>query len=199
MSKNLTGMSKFVAWVLRHKPGEIGIELDENGWVDIDDLVSCAVAYQQAKGFDQLTHELLDEIVSTDKKGRYEYSEDGWMIRACQGHSVNVDLGLDPKEPPLVLYHGTAQRFVKSIRKDGLQKRNRTHVHLSKTYDEAVKVGKRHGKPVVLAVKAGEMHDDGFEFFLSKNKVWLTDNVPPEYIELTNKDDALFPLFEDED
>ena len=191
MSKNLTGMSKFVALVLRHKPEEIGIELDDNGWVDVDELVSCASSYQQAKGYEQLTHELLDEIVSTDKKGRYEYSEDGWMIRACQGHSVHVDLELEPEKPPKMLYHGTATRFIKSIKETGLDKRSRTHVHLSKTHDEAVNVGKRHGKVIVLVVRSGEMHDDGYEFFLSKNKIWLIDSVPAKYIDFP-EDDVLF-------
>jgi putative RNA 2'-phosphotransferase len=130
-----------------------------------------------------LTRPLLQQVVDTNDKKRFALSADGSKIRASQGHSVAVELGLPPQEPPEMLYHGTATRSLDSIRATGLHSASRQHVHLSADEATAVKVGQRHGKPVVLRVRAGAMHRAGLEFFLSANGVWLTDQVPPEYIE----------------
>jgi len=189
MSVNLTSMSKFLAKVLRHDPDMIGIKLDENGWTDVDELIRCAGIYQNKQSYDKLTHEILEEIIEKDDKGRYEFSVDGWEIRAVQGHSVKVDLQLNAIEPPEILYHGTATRFAASIMNTGLDKRSRHAVHLSSTADQARKVGSRHGNPVVLLISAKDMHNDGFEFFQSKNGVWLVDNIPARYIDRQTKQD----------
>jgi putative RNA 2'-phosphotransferase len=129
-----------------------------------------------------ITSDKLAAIVAEDEKQRYQFSEDKRRIRASQGHSVDVDLGYPAQEPPDVLYHGTAERFLESIRKAGLEKRARHHVHLSATPNTAVKVGKRYGRPVILSIAAGRMHRAGHQFYCSDNNVWLTDQVPVEYI-----------------
>lgn len=181
MAVNLTSMGKFLALVLRHKPEVIGLKLDAGGWVAIDDLLSAMAKH--GKGIER---ETLEDIVDTDNKGRYEYKYNGDVtkIRACQGHSIkDIDLGLEPTKPPEVLYHGTAVRFVNAIINEGLKPGNRQYVHLSLDHETAVKVGSRHGTPFVLKVLSGEMHQDGHEFFLSHNNVWLTKDVPPEYIQ----------------
>ena len=170
-------ISKFLSYVLRHAPGSIGIELDSQGWVGVDDLLR-----QAAKSGKQLTREQLREIVDTNEKKRFTLSEDGVRIRAAQGHSVAVDLGLERRQPPAMLYHGTATRFLDSILGEGLKPGSRQKVHLSRDEATAVAVGQRHGKPVVLHVDAGRMHSDGFEFWQAENGVWLTDAVPPQYI-----------------
>jgi putative RNA 2'-phosphotransferase len=178
MRNSLVKKSRFLSLVLRHKPETIGLTLDENGWIAIDTLLDAAKAYNRA-----LTREELDEIVATNNKKRFAISQDGRRIRASQGHSLDVDLALQPRTPPPVLYHGTAVRFLPSIRKKGLQKMNRQHVHLSSTEETAKDVGSRHGKPAILLVKADAMHTDGYSFFLSDNGVWLTDTVPAAYLE----------------
>jgi len=172
---NLTHPGKYLAFILRHDPGSIGLKLDKNGWADIDVLIR--------KSKIKLNRELIEEIVKKDNKQRYRISDDGSKIRASQGHSIKVDLGLEPKKPPKYLYHGTADRFLGSILSKGIEKRSRQDVHLSLDEETAEKVGKRHGKPVILRVKAGEMHNKGCEFRLSDNKVWLIEEVPPEFIE----------------
>jgi putative RNA 2'-phosphotransferase len=178
-------ISKFLSLVLRHRPGLVGIRLDEAGWVAIDDLLAgCRQAGRT------VTREQLDEVVATNDKKRFELTGDGRRIRACQGHSVPVELGCEPARPPDVLYHGTARRNIGSIRSRGLVKGRRHHVHLSLDEQTARKVGGRHGRPVVLRILAGRMHDDGREFFLSANGVWLTDSIPPEYIELPGAADG---------
>jgi putative RNA 2'-phosphotransferase len=126
--------------------------------------------------------EILKELVSKDNKKRYAFNDDLTMIRASQGHSIDVELGYTPKSPPEILYHGTAEKFVESILKSGLQKRNRHHVHLSKDIETAIKVGQRHGKPVVFEVFAGKMFAKGFEFYESDNAVWLCDAVPVAFL-----------------
>ena len=191
MKKELIGMSKFISMVLRHKPETIGITLDGEGWVDIQELISNAAIYQQDKGLNPLTKDLLDEIVDTNEKRRFEYSEDGWRIRARQGHSVDVDVGYESKTPPKHLFHGTATRFVPSIRANGLDKRKRHHVHLSKDYDTAVKVGQRHGQPFVLQIDAAKMHSEGYDFFETENNVWLVDDVPAKYIDFNFNNQVL--------
>ena len=175
---DLTSKSKFLSLVLRHRPEVIGLKLDPAGWVGVDDLLDAME--RNHKGIDRTT---LDEIVATDSKKRYEYSPDRSSVRACQGHSVkDVDLQLEPKEPPATLYHGTASRFMNSILMEGIKPGNRLYVHLSWGAETAVKVGQRHGSPAVLEVDAGRMHRDGHEFLLSNNNVWLAKFVSPQYI-----------------
>ena len=175
----LTQLSKFLAKVLRHNPEAAGVTLDEEGWCSVDELIKGT-----KKQRNRFTKENLEEIVATDEKGRYAFNEDHTKIRANQGHSVHVDLKLEPKEPPAVLYHGTATRFLDSIMKDGLKPMSRLQVHLSTTYETAVNVGKRHGKVVVLDVDSAKMHEDGIEFFCSDNGVWLTNFVDPKYLKV---------------
>lgn len=167
--------SKFIALVLRHDPAAAGITLDPQGWAVVEDLL---------RGVN-ITRDELDEIVRTDNKGRYSYSDDGTKIRANQGHSVKVDLGFTPIQPPAVLYHGTASRFLDSINRDGLTPQTRQHVHLSAAFDTAVDVGRRHGRPVVLIIDAEKMYNEGVEFYRSENGVWLTNAVPAKYIKET--------------
>lgn len=173
---SLRDTSKFISLILRHKPEAIGIKLDEHGWADVDELISGVSA---TRLFDMA---MLEEIVATDEKRRYSFSEDKRLIRANQGHSVPVDVELRRVAPPEYLYHGTCERFVPSIEEQGLRRMSRLYVHLSSDTDTAMKVGARHGKPVVLRVSAGEMERDGYAFFLSENGVWLTESVPPKYI-----------------
>ena len=172
----LTDTSKFLSLILRHKPETIGIKLDEHGWADVSELIS---GISKTRTFDM---KMLEEIVRTDNKQRYSFNEDKTLIRANQGHSIPVDVELEKKTPPEFLYHGTGERFVASIDKEGLLSKSRLYVHLSKDTDTAVKVGSRHGKPVVYRVAAGKMADDGYEFSLSVNGVWLTKAVPVEYL-----------------
>ena len=175
---NQQRISKFLSLVLRHEPGKIGITLDENGWTDCDELIQAAARHRVS--FDRAT---LLEIVRTNDKKRFALSEDGTRIRANQGHSVKVDLGLTPQQPPESLYHGTVDKFIDAIRSTGLHKGERHHVHLSPNLITATKVGERRGKPVILIVRAAAMADAGHPFYLSDNGVWLTDAVPPEFIE----------------
>ena len=173
----LVRASKFLSLVLRHRPDAAGIALDENGWTDADALVEAC-----NRAGVPLDRALLERVVAGNDKRRFAFSPDGRRIRARQGHSVEVDLALEPTAPPETLFHGTASRFVDSIRAEGLLRRGRTHVHLSPDERTATSVGARHGKPVVLRVAAARMHADGFAFFLSENGVWLTEAVPPRYI-----------------
>ncbi len=171
-------ISKTLSYALRHRPDELGIILDENGYVGVDELIHQFNAYSQI----QLTLDKLKQVVANNDKQRFAFSEDGTKIRASQGHSVQVDLGYEPQVPPEFLYHGTAAANLPSIRKTGLAKRSRHHVHLSLDIDTAKNVGSRHGVPVVLPIKALEMHQDGLIFYQSANGVWLTDEVPLPYI-----------------
>ena len=181
MKDRLTITSKFLSLVLRHKPEEIGINLDPAGWVVVSDLLDACKRH----GF-QITFEELETVVATSDKKRFAFNEDKAMIRANQGHSVEVELGYQPQEPPDILYHGTAERFLSSIREKGLVKGSRHHVHMSKDVETAKKVGQRHGKPVVLKIKSKLMHQSGAIFYLSDNGVWLTEQVLPEYLEETD-------------
>jgi putative RNA 2'-phosphotransferase len=169
--------SKFLSYVLRHRPEAIGLELDAQGWADVDELVAKA----QADGV-RLTRELVERTVETNGKQRFVLDADRRRIRANQGHSIPVDLGLEPVPPPDVLYHGTARRSLASIREQGLVPRNRQHVHLSGDPETARHVGQRHGEPVVLTVDAAAMARGGHAFYRSLNGVWLTDAVPPGYL-----------------
>lgn len=177
-TKNLVSTSKFLSLVLRHRPEVIGAKLDPEGWLCIDELIAQANSHGKA-----LTLELLHEVVATNDKKRFALSEDGLRIRASQGHSVSgVELNLEQKTPPEILYHGTVAAFLDSIRATGLQKRSRHHVHLSPDEETATKVGSRRGKPIILRVAAENMHRDGHQFYLSANGVWLVDAVPPSYL-----------------
>lgn len=169
--------SKFLSLVLRHEPGKIGLILDGQGWANVDELLQKLAAHGHALDRGGLQH-----IVASCNKQRFALSDDGQRIRANQGHSVAVDLGLVPVAPPQWLYHGTVSRFVGSIREQGLHAGERHHVHLSLDRETAHQVGARRGAPVILSVHAGRMHADGHVFHRSANGVWLTDHVPPQYI-----------------
>lgn len=175
MSKN--EVSKFISLILRHKPETIGISLDEHGWANVDELLAGI-----QKSFD-ITPEMLDDIVRTDSKQRYAFNEDKSLIRANQGHSIPVDVELEEKEPPEFLWHGTGKKYVNSIDKQGLIPKSRLYVHLSVDDETAKKVGKRHGEPILYHVKAKQMYNDGYKFYLSVNGVWLTAEVPLKYLE----------------
>lgn len=170
-----TTVSKYISKHLRHAPEAIGLTLGDGGWVSIDELISAAAKHRFA-----FTRGELDELVRLCAKQRF--AVDGDRIRANQGHSVEVDLALDPVAPPALLYHGTATRFRESIVAAGLLKMRRQHVHLSADLETAIAVGKRHGKPLVLAVDTMSMSRDGFAFFRAANGVWLTHHVPPPYL-----------------
>ena len=170
--------SKFLSLILRHKPETIGISLDENGWAEVSEILEGINREGQ-----RINMAILEEIVETNNKKRFCFNEDKTKIRANQGHSIEVDVELSPTTPPPVLYHGTADRFYESIARDGLQKRSRNHVHLSADTETAVNVGKRHGSPIVLKIDTEAMLTGGAVFYLSKNNIWLTDNVPAKFLE----------------
>ncbi|SIO96657.1 RNA 2'-phosphotransferase [Vibrio spartinae] len=175
----LKHISKFLSLVLRHKPETIGLTLDPHGWANIDELIHKASTSNEIENIDR---DLIQEVVDTNDKKRFIMSEDGQHIRANQGHSIRVDLQLQPSVPPEFLYHGTATRFLDSIIEQGLKPQQRQHVHLSADTETAVSVGKRYGKPVILKIKARLMYEQGYEFYLSENGVWLTSYVLPEFI-----------------
>ena len=179
MDARLVKISRFISMVLRHKPHTIGLTLDAGGWASVDDLISGA---QRARV--PLTLDLLRQIVAENDKQRFSFSEDGLRIRASQGHSIPVDLGLEAVLPPDRLYHGTARRFLDSILLHGLIAKGRQYVHLSADEATAIKVGRRHGEPIVLVVDAARMEHDGLKFYRSANGVWLTDRVPAKYLEI---------------
>jgi putative RNA 2'-phosphotransferase len=170
-------LSKFLSLVLRHKPETIGLKLDENGWAGTSELLEKL----NQKDF-EVSFELLQEVVKHNDKKRFVFSEDHTRIRASQGHSIQVDLQLEEQEPPALLYHGTTGKNIDSIKKQGILKGQRHHVHLSIDIETATNVGKRYGIPVILKVDALQMYKDGIKFYLSDNGVWLTDQVLPEYI-----------------
>ncbi len=173
---SLKNTSKYLSLILRHKPETIGITLDEHGWAKVDDLIA-GIAKTHSCNM-----EILEEIVDTDEKQRYSFNEDKTLIRANQGHSVAVDVELEEAAPPKELWHGTGEKYTASIEAQGLIPKSRLYVHLSKDRETAVKVGRRHGKPVLYRIKSGEMCADGYPFFLSKNGVWLTKEVPVRYL-----------------
>jgi putative RNA 2'-phosphotransferase len=174
---NKTKASKFMSLVLRHDPSAADLALDANGWARIDSLL----AGMNAKGY-AVTYDVLMEIVAEDEKRRYAVSDDGLRIRANQGHSIEVDVELEPARPPDVLFHGTGEKSVEAIRRDGLRPMSRRHVHLSPDEPTAITVGKRHGRPFVFRVDAKSMVDAGTTFYRSSNGVWLVDHVPPQYL-----------------
>ncbi|MCP4317981.1 MAG: RNA 2'-phosphotransferase [Hyphomicrobiales bacterium] len=165
MENSHTKTSKFLSYVLRHKPEAIGLELDAEGWASVEELIDRADM--------SLSRALIEDVVATSDKKRFALSGDGLFIRANQGHSIEVDLGLEAIEPPQKLYHGTATRFLGSILRQGLQPQNRQYVHLSGDEEIATLVGKRHGNPAILVIPARQMHFDGHRFFQAKNGVWL--------------------------
>lgn len=177
-SDPIVRLSKFLSLLLRHRPEVAGLELDPQGWVEVDVLLEKV----RAAGHN-MDRALLETVVATNNKKRFAFSEDGLRIRASQGHSVAIELGYAPVTPPEWLFHGTATRHLSAIREAGLIKGKRHHVHLSREEKTAVQVGGRHGVAVVLRVRAGEMHAAGHVFYCSENGVWLTDAVPPEYLE----------------
>lgn len=172
-------VSKFLSLVLRHNPSILGIELDPNGWVSTAELLTKL----KAKGH-ELTMSELKHLVETNSKKRFAFSADFEKIRANQGHSVNVDLGYRKQMPPNILYHGTADKNLDTILDKGISKMNRHHVHLSLDKMTAQKVGIRHGRPIILAIDAKNMAVKGFDFYISDNGVWLTDFVPPEFLQV---------------
>jgi putative RNA 2'-phosphotransferase len=172
--------SKFLSLVLRHAPETIHVNMDKNGWVDIQELIANANMYKNL----HLTIDIIKKAVETNDKQRFIISDDGKRIRASQGHSIEVDLELENRAPPDVLYHGTAIRFLDSIMKDGLKPMRRQYVHLSRTEEIAITVGRRHGEPIVLYIDAKTMYEAGYKFYLSENKVWLVDKVPIKHIKI---------------
>ena len=175
---NLTGTSKYLSLILRHKPEAAGINLDEHGWADVDELIT---GIRKSRPFDM---EMLEEIVRTDEKGRYSFNEDKTLIRANQGHSIPVDVELPVVTPPEILYHGTGSKYVDSILTQGLLPRTRLYVHLSGDAETARKVGSRHGSPVIFEVLSGDMARSGVTFYRSVNGVWLVKAVPPQYLRM---------------
>jgi putative RNA 2'-phosphotransferase len=180
MNVNIVTASKFLSLLLRHRPETIGLSLDAEGWAEIEDIVRLTAGTRTP-----LTKRLIEEIAATSDKKRFAISDDGTRIRANQGHSILVDLNLRPQNPPEKLFHGTATRFLESIIRQGLIKGNRQHVHLSPDRVTAMKVGQRHGKPVILSIAAQAMQASGFVFFLSANGVWLTDHVPTKFLNVS--------------
>lgn len=174
---NLTNTSKYISLILRHKPEEIGITLDEHGWANVDELIA-------GLNIDMST---LEEIVATDEKQRYSFNEDKTLIRANQGHSIPVDVELEEKQPPEVLWHGTGKKYLNSIMQDGLIPKSRLYVHLSADMETAIDVGKRHGEVALIKVDAAEMYKNCYTFYLSKNGVWLTKYVPISYLDFNSE------------
>jgi len=172
-------ISKFLSLILRHQPEKIGLELDENGWAFVNDILE--------KSKLQFTFEALEEIVITNDKKRFSFNEDKTKIRANQGHSLKtINLDLVAQTPPEFLFHGTVERFIPAIKLEGLQKMKRQHVHLSLDKETALKVGSRRGKAIILVVRALEMQNKGHKFYKSENGVWLTDVVPSDFIDFNN-------------
>lgn len=178
---SFTETSKYMSLILRHKPEVIGITLDKHGWADVNELIK---GIAKTKLFNM---NILEEIVHTDNKQRYSFNEDKTKIRANQGHSVPVDVELEQKTPPDYLWHGTGQKYVSSINKQGLLPKSRLYVHLSSDEKTAVTVGCRHGMPVIYKVHSGQMAELGYEFYYSVNGVWLTKEVPVKYLEKIKK------------
>lgn len=180
--KNVTNLSRFISLILRHKPDVISIALDNNGYVNVNELIEGI--NKSSKYY--IDFDILKYIVDTDDKMRYSFNSDLSKIRANQGHSIEVDVGLNDCKPPKTLYHGTGEKYLDDIFKKGLISKSRLHVHLSDNYKTALSVGSRHGKPVVLLINTYKMYADGYRFYLSANKVWLTKEVPIKYMEVLN-------------
>lgn len=179
---NLTRTSKYISLILRHKPEVIGITLDEHGWADVDALIAGVSKTHP------LDMEMLEEIVRTDEKQRYSFNADKTRIRANQGHSIPVDVELSEVLPPEILYHGTGEKYTASIDKEGLLPKSRLYVHMTDDYGTAIKVGQRHGKPVVYTIDARRMEKEGYKFYRSINGVWLTQKVPAQFLTKMGRD-----------
>jgi putative RNA 2'-phosphotransferase len=177
-NSRLVKISKYLSKHLRHQPERIGIKLAPGGWVSVDELLAACKKHSFP-----INRAELNEVVASNDKKRFSFDSTGILIRANQGHSVEVDLQLEPTVPPDVLYHGTGHRAVEAILREGLCKMSRHHVHLSSDMATAQKVGARHGRPVVFTVDAAAMHEDGYTFYCSENGVWLVERVPPEYLQ----------------
>lgn len=177
MKPDLKKLSKFLSLVLRHQPEKIGLKLDEQGWANTQELIE-----KINKSGTPFNLNILQQVVENNNKKRFAFNADGSQIRASQGHSIKIDLGYTPTQPPEFLYHGTATRFLESIHEQGINKGSRHHVHLSKDIPTAKSVGGRHGVPVILTIKAQAMFEDGYKFFVSVNNVWLTESIPVQYI-----------------
>ena len=182
MSNKNDKLSVFISLILRHKPETINIRLDKYGYANVLELIEGI-----NKSGRKIDFNILEDIVNSDKKGRYSFNSDKTKIRANQGHSIKVDVELKECKPPSFLYHGTATRFIESINKNGLCKMSRLYVHLSDNIDTALQVGKRHGEPIVLNIDSKSMYERGYKFYLSENGVWLTDSVPSEFIKIGGK------------
>ena len=178
---SLVEVSKFMSLILRHKPETIGITLDEHGWADVEELI---IGISKKYPFNM---KILEEIVRTDDKQRYSFNEDKTLIRANQGHSIPVDVELEFVKPPEFLWHGTGEKYVESIEREGLIPKSRLYVHLSADKETAITVGKRHGKPVIYRVHSAEMVKHGHVFYRSRNGVWLTKTVPVKFLEKEKK------------
>lgn len=181
MTEDLKTISKFLSLILRHQPETIGLNLDAQGWAIIEELITQANHHGKVLSYDSLI-----KVVADNDKQRFSLSADGLKIRANQGHSLTIDLALAAKQAPEILYHGTATRFLSSILAIGLKPQARQHVHLSQDKATAIKVGQRHGKPIILEIAAAAMQQDGYQFYLSDNQVWLTDEVPANYLVVLN-------------
>lgn len=177
--KRIVTISKFLSRHLRHAPEKIGLVLDSAGWADVNELLAAC-----ARNHLPITRAELEQVVAENDKKRFTFDAAGNRIRASQGHSIGIELGLTPVPPPETLYHGTGERSVSPIQNEGLRKLRRDHVHLSADIATATMVGTRHGRPAIFTVAAGEMYRDGFVFYRSENGVWLTDAVPPRYLSL---------------
>lgn len=179
MSKKYTDISKFLSYILRHQPEAVGLSLDKDGWAVITDLILCA----KQEGY-ILDPDIIQAVITSSDKKRFILSDDGLHIRAAQGHSTQqVDIAYQEKTPPDILYHGTATRFISEIREQGLLPMSRQYVHVSTDEVTAIQVGQRHGKPLVLKIKALTMYEQGFKFFQAENGVWLTSSVPYQFIQ----------------
>ncbi|WP_394749969.1 RNA 2'-phosphotransferase [Spongiimicrobium salis] len=176
--KKIKQTSKFLSLVLRHKPQILDLVLDENGWANVAVLLE-----RMERESKTITFEQLQFVVANNDKKRFAFNEDKTLIRASQGHSISINLDYKPLEPPQFLYHGTPIKFVNPIKEKGLKKMKRHHVHLSVDRETATKVGARRGKPVILSIRALDMYYAGHQFFISENGVWLTEAVPPQFIE----------------
>jgi putative RNA 2'-phosphotransferase len=174
-------ISKFLSYVLRHQPEAIGLTLDRNGWVPVADLLEKAPL--------NLNWQELKQVVQLNDKKRFAFNKDFTLIRANQGHSVKIEMEFLPTRPPNLLYHGTAEKFLTAIQQQGLIKKQRHHVHLSKDVQSATQVGKRHGKPIILLIDAKKMYETGYPFYLSDNGVYLVDEVPPVYFTVLKPSD----------
>lgn len=180
---NLIKISRFLSLVLRHHPEIIDLHIDSHGWAEVEELL-----LKMKKKY-PISREILEEIVRTDNKNRYSFDEEHRRIRANQGHSISVDVELEERKPPEFLYHGTGAKYVTSISQQGLLPMSRLFVHLSEEKKTAREVGKRHGNPVIYRVRSGDMGKKGYRFYLSVNHVWLTKEVPADFLSLMDEEE----------